>query len=200
MNEKRMKRLIDSSIKSRKIKGRYKGLIVFVSDCKEEDKKKYLLTCTEQIKRYKVSGDVTELAKIRGIGQTFKALDYHLKMGDLKHCWLIYSEQSGVNVDVMKRFFEIITGDALNPNFVEIDKPNDSRHIKKKIDEIYDDLPDGVMENKVIADITAGNKPMTAAMVLSCLNSDRNLEYLEQSKAKELIEVDISPKLMGVEL
>ncbi|MDW5550411.1 hypothetical protein [Methanosarcina sp.] len=200
MNERKMKKLIDSSIKSRKIKGRYKGLIAFVSECKAKDKKEYRSDCIEKIKMYKISQDVTSLADTPSIGQTFKALDYHLKFGDLKHCWLIYSDQSGVNVDVMKSFFEIITDDVVKVHFVKIEDPNDSKHIKKKIDEIYDNLPDGVKENKVIADITAGNKPMTAAMVLSCLKSDRNLEYIEQSSEKTLIEVDISPRLMGVEL
>ncbi|WP_269849651.1 hypothetical protein [Methanosarcina horonobensis] len=83
---------------------------------------------------------------------------------------------------------------------MRINDPNNSKHIKEIIDEIYDDLPSDLRETDIVADITAGNKPMTAAMVLSCLNSDRGLEYIEQSNKNELIEVNISPKFKGVEL
>lgn len=200
MNERKMKKFIDSSIEGREIEGKYKGLIAFVSECRAQDEIQYFKECLEKIKRYKETKNVTELAGIPSIGQTFKALDYHLKTGDLRHCWLIRSDQSGVNVDVMKVFFEIITGDAVKPHFVKIDYPNDSKHIKKKIDEIYNDLPEGVKEINVIADITAGNKPMTAAMVVACFYSDRKLEYIEQSADKNLIEVAISPKVTHVEL
>lgn len=200
MNERKMKGLIDSSIEGQKIEGKYKGLIAFVSECKAQDKKKYLKECTESIKKYKQTKNVDELAGIPSIGQTFKALDYHLKTGDLRHCWLIYSDQSGINVDVMEVFFEIITGDAVKIDFRKIDYPNESKHIKEKIDQIYNDLPEGVKEKDIIADITAGNKPMTAAMVVACYNPNRKLEYIEQSVDKKLIEVVISPKVTYVDL
>ena len=105
-----------------------------------------------------------------------------------------------MNVDVVKNFFDIVTKNAIKIEFVKITNSNDSKHIKEIIDGIYNDLPFDLRENDIIADITAGNKPMTAAMVLSCLNSDRDIEYIEQSEKKELIEVNISPKLKGVEL
>ncbi|AKB67854.1 hypothetical protein FQU78_07090 [Methanosarcina mazei] len=201
--EKKLKNLIDSSIDSKKLQGEYKGLIAFVSDNKEEgdkEKREYLEKCKKDIRNYKETRNVDEIAKIRGIGQIFRALDYHLKTGELRHCWLIYSDQSGVNVDVIKSFFEIITGNAIKPDFVKIEDPNESKHIKEIIDGIYKNLPADLKETDVIADITAGNKPMTAAMVLSCLNSNRNIEYIEQSKKNELIEVHISPKFTGLEL
>lgn len=205
MKEMKIKELIDSSVEGQKIEGKYKGLIAFISECRDQDEKKYYTECVEKIRRYKETKNVVELAGIPSIGQTFKALDYHLKTGDLRHCWLIHSDQSGVNVDIMRAFFEIITsdaitGDAVKPYFVKIDYPNDSKHIKKKIDEVYNNLPEGIKEKNVIADITAGNKPMTAAMVIACFNSDRKLEYIEQSVDKKLIEVAISPKVTYVEL
>ncbi|AKB78444.1 hypothetical protein MSHOH_1961 [Methanosarcina horonobensis HB-1 = JCM 15518] len=202
-NEKKLRKLIDSSINSRKLRGEYKGLIAFVSDNKEKgdkEKREYLEKCKKDIKNYKETGNVETIAGIRGIGQTFRALDYHLKTGKLRHCWLIYSDQSGVNLDVVKSFFEIVTENAIKPEPVRINDPNNSKHIKEIIDEIYDDLPSDLRETDIVADITAGNKPMTAAMVLSCLNSDRGLEYIEQSNKNELIEVNISPKFKGVEL
>lgn len=202
-NERKLRKLIDSSVESRKLRGEYKGLIAFVSDNKEKgdrEKKAYLEKSNKDILSYKETSNVESIAGIRGIGQIFRALDYHIKTGKLRHCWLIYSDQSGVNVDVIKSFFEIVTGNAIKPNFVKIEYPNESKHIKEIIDGIYKDLPADLKETDVIADITAGNKPMTAAMVLSCLNSDRNIEYIEQSEKNELIEVHISPRFTGIEL
>jgi hypothetical protein len=202
-NERKLRKLIDSSVESRKLRGEYKGLIAFVSDNKEKgdrEKRAYLEKSKKDILSYKETSNVENIAGIRGIGQTFRALDYHIKTGKLRHCWLIYSDQSGVNVDIIKGFFEIVTGNAIKPDFVKIEYPNESKHIKEIIDRIYKDLPADLKETDVISDITAGNKPMTAAMVLSCLNSDRNIEYIEQSEKNELIEVHISPRFTGIEL
>lgn len=202
IKERYMEEFIDSSIVNKKLGGEYKGLIAFVSDNKikgDKEKREYLEKCKKEIRSYKETSNVDEIAGIRGIGQTFRALDYHLKTGKLRHCWLIYSDQSGINVDVIKSFFEIVTGNAIKPEFAKIKNPNESKDIKEIIDGIYRDLPADLKETDIIADITAGNKPMTAAMVLSCLNSDRNIEYIEQSE-NELIEIHISPRFTGVEL
>lgn len=203
IKERYMKEFIDSSIENKKLGDEYKGLIAFVSESKikgDKEKREYLENCRKDIRSYIETSNVDEIASIRGIGQTFRALDYHLKTRKHRHCWLIYSDQSGVNVDVIKSFFEIVTGNLIKPIFLKIDDPNDSKHIKEIIDSIYKDLPDDLEDTDIIADITAGNKPMTVAMVLSCLNSDRNIEYIEQSEKNELIEVHISPRFTGIEL
>jgi len=195
---------IDSSISGKELQIEYKGLIAFVSDpprhrIKDEDAKAdWVKECKDKINRSIKSQDITEVSKISGIGQTFKAINHHI--GKLTHCWLIFSPQSGVNVDIIDYFFEKITNKSLTPNFVKIDDPNDSKHIKEKIDSIYKNLPGNLEATDIIADITAGNKPMTAGMILSCLHSERNIEYIEQSERRALIEVDIRPKLTGVEL
>lgn len=195
---------IDSSISGKELQIEYKGLIAFVSDpprprIKDEDAKaNWVKECKDKIDRSIKSQDITEVSEISGIGQTFKAINHHI--GKLTHCWLIFSPQSGVNVDIIDYFFEKITNKSLTPNFVKIYNPNDSKHIKEKIDSIYKNLPGDLKSTNIIADITAGNKPMTAGMILSCLHSDRNIEYIEQSERRALIEVDIRPKLTGVEL
>jgi len=164
----------------------------------EEAKAHWVKECKDTIDRAVQSQDLTEVSDISGIGQTFKAINHHI--GKLTHCWLIFSPQSGVNVDIINYFFEKITNKSLTPDFIKIDDSNNSKHIKEKIDSIYKDLPGDLQTTDIIADITAGNKPMTAGMILSCLHSDRNIEYIEQSERRVLIEVDIRPKLTGVEL
>jgi hypothetical protein len=208
LKKKRHKKIesltIDSSISSNELKDNYKGLIAFVSDPprirvkNEKATEEWVEECKEIIDNSIASGNITEATNIPGIGQTIKAINYHVEK--LTHCWLIKSDQSGVNADILEHFFEKITNNSKKLGFVKIDYPNDSKHIKEKIDKIYDNLPDGLKATDIIADITAGNKPMTAGMVLSCLRSDRNLEYVEQSNKRTLIEVDIKPKLVGVEL
>ena len=197
---------MDSLISSKELefKRKYRGLIAFISDpppprIKDEDAKAdWVKECKDEIDRSIKSQDITEVSKISGIGQTFKAINHHI--GKLTHCWLIFSPQSGVNVDIINYFFEKITNKSITPNFVKIDDPNDSKHIKEKIDSIYKNLPGDFKATDIIADITAGNKPMTTGMILSCLHSERNIEYIEQSERRALIEVDIRPKLTGVEL
>jgi hypothetical protein len=184
-NEKKLRKLMYSSIDSMKLQGEYKGLIAFVSDNREKgekEKREYLEKCKREIRNYKETGNIEIVTNLRGIGQTFRALDYHLKTGKLRHCWLIYSDQSCVNMDVVESFFETVTGNTIEPEAVKIKDPNSIKHIKKIIDKIYSDFSSDLKETDIIADITARNKPMTTAMVLSCLNSDRGLEYIEQSE------------------
>lgn len=70
-------------------------------------------------------------------------------------------------------------------------------NIKETIDRIYADLPKKALKSTdVIADITPGNRPMIAAIILSCIHSDRNIEYVEQSTERKLIEIEITPALI----
>lgn len=52
--KKKLRKLIDSSINSRKLRGEYKGLIAFVSDNKEKgdkEKREYLEKCKKKTSR-----------------------------------------------------------------------------------------------------------------------------------------------------
>lgn len=208
LKKKRHKKIeslrMDSHISSKELKGNYSGLIAFISvppPVKVKDEKAtedWVKECKETINSSIASGNITEATNIPGIGHTIKAINHHVEK--LTHCWLIKSDQSGVNVEILEYFFKKITNNSKELIFVKIDDPNNSKHIKEKIDELYNNLPDGLKATDIIADITAGNKPMTAGMILSCLHSDRNLEYIEQSKNRTLIEIDIRPKVVGVEL
>lgn len=185
---------IDSSISSKELKNKYKGLVAFVSNPpRGKTKDEWLNECKGKINSAIASQNISEVAGIQGIGQTFKAINHHL--GELKYCWLLYTDQSDVNIDIIKYFIDSVTEKSLRPDFVKINDANDSKHIKETIDNIYHNLPEGVKVTDVIADITAGNKPMTAGMVLSCLDQERNIEYIEQSEKRVIIEVDISPKV-----
>ena len=187
--------LIDTNILLKK----YKGLIMFVSNPPFNKKNdEWFNECKLLIDSAVEKHIITEVSEIKGIGQTFKAINHHAN--ELKYCWLIFSDQSGINVNIIQYFFEKVTKKSLKPILVKINDPNDSKHIKEKIDNIYNNLPEDIKVTDVISDITAGTKPMTAGMILSCLHSDRNMEYIEQSPKRNLIEVNISYKFGGMEL
>ncbi|MDD4331843.1 MAG: hypothetical protein PHU28_05930, partial [Methanosarcinaceae archaeon] len=67
--EKNIQKRIDSSIESRKLKSKYKGLITFVSEAKlnEQNENDYFEKCKHIIEDYKQTQNVNEIAKIRGI-------------------------------------------------------------------------------------------------------------------------------------
>ena len=191
--------VIKSIINSNESIRAHKGLIAFISNPPkneiEDDWFKYCMNIINGATDDKTKIKVTDIS---GIGQTFKALYHHIK--ELKYCWLIYSDESGINIDIIEYFFQKELKNILNPKFIKIDNANDTKHIKEKIDDIYNDLPKDIKVSDVIADITAGNKPMTAGMILACSLEERNIEYIEQSDSKNIIEVDISLKVTNIGL
>ena len=183
---------ITNSITLKKVT-QYKGLIAFISEPpKKKNEDEWLTECKTEIDRARKSQDFTALVDLPSIGQTIRAINHHF--GELKYCWLIHSEQSGVNVGILDYFFKQIAKGSIDVKFMKIQDPNNSKQIKEIIDNIYDKLPTDLKVNQVIADITAGNKPMTAGMVLSCTDPDRDIEYVEQSEKNELIQIEIYPK------
>ena len=200
--DKRIEKLkslkFDNLISSKELIRDYKGLIAFISNPpKNKNDDEWMKECKDEIK-LAANKKESKITDISGIGQTFKAIYHHINK--LKYCWLIYSDESGINVDILEHFFKKIPNNVNEPKFIKINDANDTKHIKEQIDNIYNHLPKDLEVIDVIADITAGNKPMTAGMVLSCSREDRNIEYIEQSDRKAIIEVDISPKFTGVDL
>jgi len=198
----RLNKIIPIKIEESELKKQYKGLIAFVSEPagfileSPEKKEQWFKECKNKIDEGAKTGNIDDILKIIGIGQTFKAIFFHLKA--LTHCWFIYTENSDINVEIVKYFFKKFSN--IEPDFVPLENPNDCKLIKEKIDGIYTKLPDGLKIVDIISDITAGTKSMTAGMIISCLPSDHKIEYVEQSKRKALIEIEISPRFGGVEL
>lgn len=181
---------------------KYKGLIAFVSeppkdsiknDKMEED---WFNNCKNIIDNFVNEGkeNPVKLQKIRGIGSIFKAVNHHQEV--LKYCWLLHSKNSEINIDIINYFFSRVLNDAIKPDFKLILDSNDPKHINELIEGIYSNLSYDISPSEIISDITAGNKPMTAGMIISCLNGNKKIEYIEQSEKEELIEIDLSPKII----
>jgi hypothetical protein len=188
----------ERSINEIELKTKYKGLISFISEPPRERKKEdWYKECVEKINKAKNENNINDVLELRTIGQTIKAINHH--MGELKYFWMLYSDASGINKDIIEYFFKEITKNSITPIPVKIDDPTKIELIKEKIDTIYKKIPADIKIKDVICDITAGNKIMTAAMIISCLKPDCNIEYIEQNK-NVLIEVDISEKFIAVEI
>lgn len=178
--------------KSNALVDRYKGFISFVSaPPRNKEGKAWFEEAKIAIDNALESSDYSAVTDLQSIGQTLKAIHHHLPK--LKECWLLHSDDSIMNVEIIKYFLRRHINSFYEPNLILINNPNDSDEMKSKIDAIFDKLPDGLKASDVIADITVGNKPMTAAMILSCM-SGRNIEYVEQSPEKKIIMIEIDPK------
>jgi hypothetical protein len=181
---------------------RYKGLIAFVSEPPKdfiknnEAKEDWFNNCKNIIDGFVSSGkkNSNALEKILGIGPIFKAINHHSEV--LSHCWLIHTDNSDINVKIIKYFFKMALNDSIKPDFVRISDPNNPKLINETIEEIYTNLPEDINAADIISDITSGTKPMTAGMIISCLNGYHKIEYVEQSEKADLIEIDLSPKLI----
>ncbi|KKG34443.1 hypothetical protein [Methanosarcina mazei] len=201
--EKLKESKVESNIHENLLNRKYKGLITFVSiPPRNKAKDQWIAECKDTIDKY--PQNTNEILGLQGIGQTFRAILHHGE--ELNHIWLVHSGDSIINIEIIDYFLKNVVKRKLPFTTVEVTAPNDVVHVKSKIDEIYKELPkkietkNAVIETKdVIADITAGTKIMTSAMFLSCLPSDRNIEYVEQGD-NELIEVSISPIFTGLEL
>lgn len=210
-SEKRISKLtsldIERSIRIMKV-SKHKGLIAFVSTSKKPRPKEGENELTdeewlsdssklgyESIDKSILTKKIEFAGKLDGIGQTIRAIDCHVGGPDgLRYCWLIHSNDpsSKRNLELIKYFISKISDNKIRVQPICITDPNNINSIKEKISEIYTDLPDGIEAKDIIADITAGNKPMTAAMIIACLRSDRKLEYMEQSVKHDLIEISVT--------
>lgn len=169
------------------IKEKYKGLIVSIS--RINDKKGDLINLINEVKDTKGIEEIAELYGIRGVGQTFRAIVHHL--GVLEFCWLLFTEQSKEAKDVVEYFIKQFASGTVKQIPVPIDDPYNIKSTYKVVNEIYVKGLEEVNlhETEVIADITGGTAPMSAAIILVCTTSDRSIEYVEQD-TNALIKVE----------
>lgn len=179
IEKKRRKTLIETNTIFEPLNKRYKGLIASVSLL---DKPK------DEIKEIIDSDELIEIYKIRGIGQTLRAIKHHL--GELKVCWLLCTEDVDDSLEMVEHFIKINSKKTIYVKKIKITDPYCIEEVFKKINTAYSK---GVKEydldeTDVIADLTGGTSVMSCAMVLSCLSIRRDLEYVLQN-SYNLIEI-----------
>ena len=103
-----------------------------------------------------------------------KAIEYHLP--HLKHCWMISTpEFLKVAAEVQEKY-----KGRLQFHLLEIADEYDTDGCFELVKSIFavEAMKHGLAPEQVIADITGGTKPMTAAMVVACLDGGYAIEHI----------------------
>jgi len=159
------------------------GKLVIYSDEKSEIEK-----IIDNLEKHDTENDWNELYNIRGIGQTFRAIKYHI--GNLEVCWMLYTKESKESKELVEYFIRKFDNN-IKPEPILIEWPFDMKYIYRIINDLYINKVGeaNLKEKDIIADITGGTTPMSGAILLA-RNSDRDIQYVDQ----EIIEViDIKP-------
>jgi len=120
------------------------------------------------------------------------AIQHHSEK--LKHAWMLVTpEARKTSAKIFKTLARALYK-RIKLKQKEIDDPDNVNAICKKVDEIYMEAQDlyGLGEADVTADITSGPASATAGMILACVRSKRQVEYLgRRSMNLQAIEVNV---------
>ena len=112
------------------------------------------------------------------------AVEYHL--GTLEACWLVASPDSvRMAEQLYEKYRDQIPYIAYGTGYtVEADEVEDTY---TQVLRIYEqELPQrGLKPEEVIADITGGQKPMTAGMALACLAKNLDMQYMKARRNEQ---------------
>lgn len=138
------------------------------------------------------SEDLAEQLRDGPIGSILKAIEIHRE--HLKHCWLVASEESkpyfGPLQNACKKYFPAVVLETIT---VE--------DVYAKIDNVYDAVQNifatceektGLLPSEIITDVTGGTKIMSIAVAMACLDSNRQIQYVEQKTRKTFYKIDIT--------
>ncbi|AKB22712.1 hypothetical protein [Methanosarcina sp. WH1] len=172
-------------------KTKYKGLIVSISSIKDKGDLINRINCArDSVKNKNDTKELELLFKERGVGQTLRAIIYHLNSLDV--CWLLCTEQSLAAKEVVEHFIKQFKP-SVHIKIVSIEDPFNLKSTRKIVREIYlNELKrSNLEEREVISDITGGTTPMSGAIILECNSSvDRDMQYTEQNENPELIDIE----------
>ncbi len=108
------------------------------------------------------------------------AVEHHLPM--LKHCWLLSSQESletaeELAVEIKSRWQQV---NIFPVHDTRVD-PENIESTYSMVTRIYENMAStlGLAEKDIVADITGGQKPMTAGMAVACYSLNRKMQYLK---------------------
>ncbi|AKB72573.1 hypothetical protein DU52_12935 [Methanosarcina mazei] len=172
-------------------KTKYKGLIVSISTIKDEGNLiNRINSARDSIKYKQETKELESLFEERGIGQTFRAIIYHLNSLDV--CWLLYTEKSVNAVKVVDYFIDQFKP-SIDKKHIPVKDPFNLKCSRKIVQDIYTNeiKKSNLKEEDVISDITGGTTPMSGAIIIECsLSADRDMQYTNQNENPELIDIE----------
>jgi len=174
----KVRRRLEAEPKTEPLRERYKGLIASISLITET--KNQIISKIDSIKDNEDAKGLDELYQVRGVGQTFRAIKYHL--GRLEVCWLLCTGDVAEGKELVEYFIKKIGEKTVEIETVPLESPNKIESVYKAIKDIYvkDIKRYNFEEKEVIADVTGGTSIMSSAMTLACISPDRDMEYVEQ--------------------
>lgn len=164
-----------------------KGLIVSISLLSEQ--KEVLIDKLNSVKIDEKEG-LEELFKIRGVGQTFKALIHHRKT--LRTCWLLHTKGSEKGKEVVVHFIDrFCPGVRSKPIFLT--NHDDIKSVYNELKKIYTIGLElfNLDETEVIADVTGGTSAISCAITSASYLFGIDIEYIEQSEEANLIKLQL---------
>lgn len=104
-----------------------------------------------------------------------KAVDYHL--GRLEHVWLITTPGMRDPYNVLHSYLDEI---GAKGHLLELDQEYDANRCYYLVRSVFEQFAPrvGLAPSDIIADMTGGTKPMTAGMVLACIDMNAALEHV----------------------
>ena len=168
-----------------------KGLIVSISLLSEHEQKEALIDKLNSVKIDDKKG-LDALFKIKGVGQTFKALIHHRKT--LRACWLLHTKAKGSveGKDVVVHFIDRFCP-GVTPKPIRLENHNDIKSIFNEIKRIYANQLGlfNLEETDVIADVTGGTAGISCAITSACSSFGIDMEYIEQGEKGNLIKLQL---------
>lgn len=109
-----------------------------------------------------------------------KAIDYHLP--ELEHLWLVTTPEMRSAANDLRTFVEGYEANdkKRKGHILELDQEYDANQCYYLVRSVYEEgaAAAGLVPKDVIADMTGGTKPMTAGMVLACIDVNASLEHV----------------------
>lgn len=116
-----------------------------------------------------------------------KAIGWHI--GKLENCWLICSETSEQSAITLKAEFGAKIPNEIKIIIVKDEEVYEPVVFKKKIEEIFEQLPNTLKEEDVILDFTGMTVPASVGSLLAFIGSEKIIQYIPAVNTAKLEEV-----------
>lgn len=110
-----------------------------------------------------------------------RAVDWHARQ--LRHCWLLYSEQT---MELALKLKNELTAAGKDVHTELVGDVFDPMQCYEVVNRIYSALPDGLLPQDVILDFTGMTAAASVGAVLACLDEKRAMQYTPATYDEEM--------------
>jgi hypothetical protein len=113
----------------------------------------------------------------------------------LECCWIVCTPEAGEQFEDTCRALDILEPGNIRYYSVSIPNSWNIRTAKPVFDKLFAETVPALVRDDVIADITSGTAAMSAALVLSAVDKDIDVQYLNQD-SQELVAIQTARELL----